>query len=475
MPTSPTGLGTGTESQAEAALAGHPGVARARVTREPGTGRLVAHVVPRDPVAEAGDDRARVEEWQLIYEWVYGELPESGGLGENFVGWHSTYTGLPIELAQMREWRDATVERIRSLRPRRVLEIGVGTGLLMAKLAPSCEEYVATDFSPTVIETLTGQVAADPALAHVTLHSREADDFSGLPANHFDTVVINSVVQYFPGIGYLADVLRQAAALIAPGGAVFVGDVRNLRLLRAFRAAVLAEEVAAAPDTARELVENSVLEEKELLVDPDFFPALAATLPGIAAADVRLKRARHHNELSRHRYDAVLRKEPAETVEPAHTQAWDPAALETLLSDVRPPSARITGVPNGRVARELAALAKLDTGSTPVAVTAPDPEDLHEIGRRRGYQAAVTWSAGGSGLVDVVYTRDGEPVTVPASAAMPGLPFTAYANAPSRAAKTSTFVAELRAYLAARLPAEAVPHAFVTVEDLPVGTGHADR
>ncbi|EOD68799.1 methyltransferase [Amycolatopsis vancoresmycina] len=473
MPTSPTGLGTGTESQAEAALAGHPGVARASVTREPGTGRLVAHVVPRDPVAEAGDDRARVDEWQLIYEWVYGELPEAGGLGENFVGWHSTYTGLPIELAQMREWRDATVERIRALRPRRVLEIGVGTGLLMAKLARECEEYVATDFSATVIETLTGQVAADPALAHVRLHNREATDFSGLPPDRFDTVVINSVVQYFPDIGYLADVLRQAAALVVPGGAVFVGDVRNLRLLRAFRTAVLSDEIAAAPETARELVENSVLEEKELLVDPDFFPALAATLPGIAAADVRLKRARHHNELSRHRYDAVLRKEPAETVEPAHTLAWNPAALETLLSDTRPPSARITGVPNGRVARELAALAKLDTGTAPAAVTAPDPEDLHEIGRRRGYQAAVTWSAEGAGLVDVVYTR--EPVTVPASAATPGLPFTAYANAPSRAAKTSTFVAELRAYLAARLPAEALPHAFVTVEDLPEGTGHADR
>ncbi|WP_370966497.1 methyltransferase [Amycolatopsis sp. cg9] len=475
MPTSPTGLGTGTESQAEAALAGHPGIARARVTREPGTGRLVAHVVPRDPVAEDGDDRKRVDEWQLIYEWVYGELPESGGLGENFVGWHSTYTGLPIELAQMREWRDATVERIKSLRPRRVLEIGVGTGLLMAKLAPSCEEYVATDFSATVVETLTGQVADDPALAHVTLHNREANDFSGLPDQHFDTVVINSVIQYFPDIGYLADVLRQAAALLAPGGAVFVGDVRNLRLLRAFRTAVLADELAAAPESARELVENSVLEEKELLVDPDFFPALAATLPGIAAADVRLKRAHHHNELSRHRYDAVLRKEPAETVEPVLTAAWDPGALETLLSDVRPASARITGVPNGRVARELAELAKLDTGRAPAAVTAPDPEDLHEIGRRRGYQAAVTWSAEGPGLVDVVYTRDGEPVTVPASAATPGLPFTTYANAPSRAAKTSSFVAELRAYLAARLPAEAIPHAFTTVEDLPEGTGHADH
>ena len=56
-----------------------------------------------------------------------------------------------------------------------------------------------------MIETLTAQVAADPALAHVRLHHREATDFSGLPADRFDTVVINSVAQYFPSADYLAD------------------------------------------------------------------------------------------------------------------------------------------------------------------------------------------------------------------------------------------------------------------------------
>lgn len=51
-------------------------------------------------------------------------------------------------------------------------------------------------------------------------------------------VLLNSVVQYFPNAGYLEAVLRSASALLAPGGRLVVGDVRHLRLLDAFHAAV---------------------------------------------------------------------------------------------------------------------------------------------------------------------------------------------------------------------------------------------
>ena len=43
---------------------------------------------------------------------------------------------------------DATVERIRELRPRPILQLGCGTGLLLFRLAPGCEAYTGTDFSP---------------------------------------------------------------------------------------------------------------------------------------------------------------------------------------------------------------------------------------------------------------------------------------------------------------------------------------
>ena len=61
----------------------------------------------------------------------------------------------------------------------------------------------------------------------------------------FDTVVLNSVAQYFPDLDYLLRVLEGAAAALRPGGRIFVGDVRSLPLAGAFHASV---ELARAPE-----------------------------------------------------------------------------------------------------------------------------------------------------------------------------------------------------------------------------------
>ena len=67
-------------------------------------------------------------------------------LGEDFAGWDSSYTGAPIPLDQMREWRAAAVDRIQELSPASVLEIGMGWDYCLTQLAPGCVEYWGTDF-----------------------------------------------------------------------------------------------------------------------------------------------------------------------------------------------------------------------------------------------------------------------------------------------------------------------------------------
>ncbi|TFV29735.1 class I SAM-dependent methyltransferase [Streptomyces sp. T1317-0309] len=104
----------------------------------------------------------------------------------------------------MREWRDATVARVLELRPRRVLEIGVGTGLLLSRIAPHCEAYWGTDISESVVEEVRHWVAGDPALASkVELRTQAAHETGGIPEGYFDAVILNSVVQYFPSADYL--------------------------------------------------------------------------------------------------------------------------------------------------------------------------------------------------------------------------------------------------------------------------------
>ncbi|HEY5856461.1 MAG TPA: amino acid adenylation domain-containing protein, partial [Aldersonia sp.] len=499
--------------EVESVLVEHPAVAQAVVEVHEAAGaggdgesperRLVGYVV-LDREVSLVRDRVReaelVGQWLRVYEDLYsGErsyVPDAGAgveFGADFAGWNSSYTGLPIEVGQMREWQAATVARIRGLRPVRVLEIGVGTGLLLSQLAPECGEYWGTDFSAATVAALRAGVAGQPWADRVRLRVQAADVVEGLPEAYFDTVVLNSVVQYFPNAGYLLDVLEAAVRLLAPGGAVFVGDVRNLALLTEFATGVQLADADAESTVGvlREGVRREVLGEQELLVAPEFFVALPRRVPAVAGVDVRLKVMGSVNELSRYRYEVVLWTAPvaARSVGQVPVLAWDPVAglapVTARLREQRPAALRVTGIAHTGLVGEVAAAravaaageharvrelaATIGAGTTSRA--AVSPAQCARLGAEWGYTVAVTWSPT-PGSMEAVFVDTDEPLTQVYRPAGPLGRLGDYVNDPGAGDR----IEDIGAYLTQQLPQFMVPAVLVRLDRLPVTVnGKLDR
>jgi len=136
---------------------------------------------------------------------------------------------------------------------------------------------------------------------------------------------------------------------------IFVGDVRNFRLLHAFHFSVQLHQTHPSVGAAEvwQRARRGAAREEELLIDPAFFATFPGHLPQISCAQVKLKRGRYHNEMNCFRYDVVLRTgrgatDSAET----HRLRWQPEsspdAVRDLLRRQQPEALLIQGVPNAR-------------------------------------------------------------------------------------------------------------------------------
>ncbi|MGW7823549.1 amino acid adenylation domain-containing protein [Streptomyces puniciscabiei] len=469
----------------EHALAGHPAVAQAAVVLredQQGEKRLVGYVVP-DPDAAVADTDAQVEEWRRVHDASYAESADEAW-GEDFQPWTSVYDGEPVPGEQLAEWRNAAVAQVLRFAPRRVLEIGVGSGLLLAKIVGEVDEYWGTDICATAVDRLRAQAEAAGHGDRVRLSVQAAHDVSGLPRGGFDTVVLNSVVQYFPSIEYLDQVLGQAMELLAPGGRLIVGDVRNAATLRLLLTAQKsAEQPYASHEEVRALVEQALLAERELVVAPEWFAEWAADRS--VGADIRLKAGQAHNALTRHRYEVVLHKEPADVLDLSDVPAvpWgrevsDLGALAGCVDRAGGP-VRVTGIPNGRLVAEAAAA--ISTGvvrADAPSGTSLDPEDLAAWARQQGLDAVITWSGQAVHAFDAVLlpARDTGQRTV-SGAFVPGAGAgRTRANVPALAPSIGPLLDELPEYLRGRLPAYMVPAVVVPLYELPLNpAGKLDR
>jgi SAM-dependent methyltransferase/acyl carrier protein len=493
----------------EAVLSQYPFIQDAVVVPQvdsTGDKSLVAYLVPALknqvlPQQMAQWESEYVSDWQMLYEQAYGQpqaATDESDVTFNISGWNSSYTGLPIPAEEMQLWVDTTVSRILSLSPQRVLEIGCGTGLLLSRIAPKCQEYWGADYSSAALQQVEQISQTVEGLEQVRLLHQMADDFTDIPQAEFDTVVINSVVQYFPSVEYLLQVIDGAIATVGENGAIFVGDVRSLPLLEAYHAAVQLSRSSA--DTTVEQwqkqVNQTITAEEELVIDPRFFIALQTRFPQITSIEIKPKRGyAENNELTQFRYDVTLHV-GGEVASPVNSglnwqlEQLSITQIETQLQQQQPEILGIRGVSNQRVQQALQVCQWLEEppqvetvsqlqqllGQQPTAGI--NPEQFWELGQHLGYQVDVSWWEGRSdGCYDVVFHRNSfSTVTFCHSQTITTKAWNEYTNNPLYGKLVQKLVPQVRQFVQQKLPNYMVPQTFVLLNALPLTpNGKVDR
>ncbi|HIW62951.1 MAG TPA: methyltransferase domain-containing protein [Candidatus Stackebrandtia excrementipullorum] len=251
-------------------------------------GRVTVALTP-DAVHRFSAGEDTLEGWDIVFSDLYEDTEDET------VGWVDFVTGRPHDVAAMRDWVDATGRRLESLPRRRVFEIGCGTGMIARRVLASggTDEYTATDLTDVACQAETwpshgATVRTIQAPAHEAVGHAESTDLT----------ILHSVVQYFPSTEYTADVLAAAVAATAPGGHVYIGDVRH----HGFDDLLLRRRRLAAPGEAHVGDESSV----ELGLAPAWFEALAARLPTVSRVDVVPRLGSVDTEMTRYRFDVLL-------------------------------------------------------------------------------------------------------------------------------------------------------------------------
>lgn len=304
----------------------------------------------------------RLEDWTGLYSSEYSK-PENSTLEEseeefNIVGWNDSFTRHAIPAEQMREWLDDIVKVIRSDYVGRVLEIGCGTGLIFYSLVGHADEYIGTDISPSSISQIKHRISKQKKDYGVfELHVCPAHETKLLVKDEVDTIIINSVIQYFPGEYYLKTVIADSLEMLGGKGRIIIGDVRDNRLQKLYKGRLYLDKVheELPIEDFKWALDQELLNEVELCVSPEFFYNLERLYPEISHVEIKWKQGKTINELTSYRYTVIiyvgLHKEKLHP----NWISWEQIKSKSNLTSIIDNSDHITGIrdmPNPRLQKE---------------------------------------------------------------------------------------------------------------------------
>ncbi|NET25242.1 non-ribosomal peptide synthetase, partial [Okeania sp. SIO1I7] len=473
---------------------------------KPGDKRLVAYIVPENETSNDTNPElsgTQVDSWQEIFnERIYSELSKVTDPLFNTRGWISNYDGQPIPVRQMRVWAGDIVSQVLASKPERVWEVGCGTGMLLFQIAPHTQEYYGTDISQASLDYIQKQIEQQPEkYGHVTLAQRRAEDMADVAENSFDVVVLSSIVQYFPSVEYLLQVIENSIRVVKPGGMIFLGDIRSNNLMEAFHGSV--QIYKATPSLSieklKQQIDRVMQQETELLVSPELFVALKEKYQEISHVQIRLQRGTEVNELNKYRYNVLLHIEanPESIIEAPveNGNSMSVADIEAYLKQHQPEAICLTSLVNNRVGNDIRGVELLSQTDSQFynvqqlrqkledePVNGIEPEELRQLSADLGYSLELCWSAqDNDGCMDAVFVRSelaaGRMVLTPLTQQLLSEEnWHGYGNNPLASVTEKQLIPELRQYLESKLPEYMMPSGYMVLSQLPLTpNGKLDR
>jgi len=189
------------------------------------------------------------------------------------------------------------------LRIQIVLEVGVGTGLLMYPLLKHTKQYTGIDISEVIINR--HQQYLKSCIHKVKLFQGAADHIDQImPNQQYNCIVINSVSQYFPNIQYFDEVIVKALKKLTPEGTIFIGDIRDYQYHFDL---IEAKQTYHNHSIDQAVISDIAFKENELLIAPNYFLWQKHCFGG-CSIDLLEKEGNYCNELNQYRYDVIIKK-----------------------------------------------------------------------------------------------------------------------------------------------------------------------
>lgn len=467
----------------------------------PGDKRLVAYIVPENPVQSAGSPSWQ-ERWEDLYKrGIQSEIDLSITEQQLDIAVAREISGRTDIREEVEEWLEQSVNRIKALKAGNIMEVGCGAGQLVFELAPLAESFIATDYAETAIEKLKEKLSAEPGKwKNVSAITAPADDFTYVGEASLDLVIINGVVQYFPDAAYLMRVIEQASKVVRNGGCIYIGDMQGkstLSMYHSFDQLVRTDDHLSIAEF-KKICERRVKLEDELVADPGFFLNLPGLIPAISSVNVQLREGKYVNETTKYHYDIWLyvNSGPA-IVQNDITIEWKPGISEDWIKKElqKHPSKVIclNKVFNSRTAEDFSLQRILEDISDQAQVKEAkaqlnklqqglNPQLFWNLGRELGYNCHVRWTSDGSdGFYDVIFIPEDKQRSIPVKGEMinPELDSVFdYARDPfsGNSVFSNEQVNEWKEGLKEFLPAQMIPSEFVLLKKIPLlPNGKTDR